>query len=205
MAACKDRPVANSRWMTVSCRSPGDALPVMEDGEFLHPGVEAGVLDGHAGGGGERDDEFLVDVAEHLGRPLVGQVQVPEHLVADQDGHAQERPHRRMVRREAVAVGMLAQVGQPQWLGIDDEEAEDAVASGQVPDRPVCVRVDTHGEELGEAGPALVEHAQCAVAGVDEFGGRGDDPLQHRRQVEIGADRHDAVEEATERLRTGVP
>ena len=46
----------------------GDALAVLDQRELLHPGVEAGVLDGDAGGGGQTDHELLVDVGEHLGR-----------------------------------------------------------------------------------------------------------------------------------------
>jgi hypothetical protein len=52
--------------------------------------VEAGVFDGHARGGGQADDQLLVDVREHPGRGLVGEVQVAEHVVAHEDRHAQE-------------------------------------------------------------------------------------------------------------------
>ena len=112
----------------------GDALAVLDQGQLLHPGVEPGVLDRDAGGGGEADHELLVDVGEHLGGRLVGQVQVAEDLAAHPDRHAQERPHRRVVGREPEAVGMLAQVRQPQRLGVDDEQTEDAVPLGQVAD-----------------------------------------------------------------------
>ena len=54
------------------------------------------------------DDELLVDVGEHVAAGLLGEVEVAEHLVADQDRHPEERRHRRVVRREAVAVGVLA-------------------------------------------------------------------------------------------------
>ena len=58
----------------------GDALAILEQGEVPHAGVQPGVLDGDAGGRGQRDDELLVDVGEHVPRPLVGQVEVAEHL-----------------------------------------------------------------------------------------------------------------------------
>ena len=46
----------------------GDALPVLEQGQLLDLGVQAGVLDGDAGGRGQADHQLLVDVGEHLGR-----------------------------------------------------------------------------------------------------------------------------------------
>ena len=139
-APCNDRPVANSRWMTVSCRSRAMRSRSSRSVSSPHPGVQTGVLDGDAGGAGQGDHELLVDVAEHLGRCLVGQVQVAEDLVADPHGHAEERPHRRVVRREPVRVGMLLQVGETDRLRVDDEQPEDAVALGQVADRPVRAR-----------------------------------------------------------------
>jgi hypothetical protein len=78
---------------------PGDALAVLPEGQLLDAGVQAGVLDGHTGGGGQANDGLLVDVGEHLGRGLVGEVEVAEHLVAQADRHTQERPHRWVVGR----------------------------------------------------------------------------------------------------------
>ncbi len=67
---------------TSSWRSLGDALALFEQGHRTDVLVQAGVLDRQPGRRGERDDELLVDVGEHLAVGLVGQVQVPEHLVA---------------------------------------------------------------------------------------------------------------------------
>ena len=112
----------------------GDALAVLDEGEVGEALVEAGVLDGDGRGPGERDGQTLVLLAE-LGRALLlGQVEVAEHLVPDPDGHAQERPHRWVVRREPVAVGVGVEVGEPQGLRIHDEQAEDTVALGEGPD-----------------------------------------------------------------------
>ena len=149
-------------------------------------------------------DQLLVDVGEHLGRRLVGQVEVAEHLVAHPDRHAEERPHRRVVRREPVAVGVLAQVGEPQRLGVEDEQPEDAVALGQVTDRPAGLVVDADGDELREARARLVEDAERAVAGVDQVDRGLDDALQHRGQVEVAADREHRVEQLAEAAGTRV-
>ena len=70
--------------------------------------------------------------------------------------------------REPEAVGVLAEVGQPQRLGVDDEQPEDAVALGQVADGAVGLVVDADGDELRQPGAGVVEHTEGAVAGVDE-------------------------------------
>ena len=106
----------------------GDALAVLDEGEVGDPGVEAGVLDGDAGRGGEGDDHLLVDVAEDVVARLVAEVEVAEHLVAHPHRHTEERAHRRVVGREPVAVGVLPEVGEADRLGVDDEQPEDAVA-----------------------------------------------------------------------------
>ena len=118
----------------------GDALAVLDQRKRLHPGVEPGVLDGDPGRGREADHELLVDVGEHLGGGLVGQIQVAEHLVAHPDRHAQERSHRRVVGREPEAVGMLAQIGQPQRFGVHDEPTEDPVSFREITDEPSACR-----------------------------------------------------------------
>jgi hypothetical protein len=51
------------------------------------------------------DDQLLVDIGQHRGRGLVGEVEVAEHGVAQTDRHAEERLHRRVVRRAADIVG----------------------------------------------------------------------------------------------------
>ena len=92
---------------------PGQPVPLLVDGHFLDPLVKAGVLDGDAGGEGQGFDQRLV-VARELGpADLVGEVEVAVDLVAHLDGHAEERGHRGMVGREAVALRMRAQIGRP--------------------------------------------------------------------------------------------
>ena len=128
----------------------GDAVAVLEHRDLLDPLHEPGLVDGHAGRGRERHCEGLVVVAE-LGRPpLLAEVQVAEHLAPHPDRHAEERAHRRVVRRKAIRVRVLREIRQPQRLGIDDEQTEDAVSLGQVPDRSVGRRVDADGDELAQ-------------------------------------------------------
>ena len=93
-----------------------------------------------------------------------------------------------MVGGKAEAVRVLAQVGQAQRLGVDDERTEDPVPLGQVADERVRLVVDPYGDELREPRAGVVEHAQRAVAGIDEPDGRLDDPSEHRGEVEIRAE-----------------
>ncbi|GAB3197218.1 hypothetical protein GCM10027062_08460 [Nocardioides hungaricus] len=96
--------------------------------------VETRVLDGDAGRGGQRHDDALVLVGEGTVAALLGQVEIAEHLVPDPHGDAEERAHRRMVRREAVRGGVRRDVGQAHGLGTVDEVAEQAEAPGQLAD-----------------------------------------------------------------------
>ena len=47
-----------------------------------------------------------------------------------------------MMRGKAEAVRMLGEVGQAQRLGVDDQEAEDPMALGELADRPSVLVVD---------------------------------------------------------------
>jgi hypothetical protein len=77
----------------------------------LGEGVEAGVVDGDAGRGGEGDHDFFVVVAEFGGALFFGEVEVAEDLVAGADRDAEEAVHRRVVRWEAVGGGVFTDVG----------------------------------------------------------------------------------------------
>jgi len=182
----------------------GDPLPVLDEDHLGQASMEAGILDGDAGGTSQSHHKLLVNVAEDLGGRLIGQVEVAEDLVADPDRDSEERVHRRVVRREPVAVGMLFEVGEAQRLGIQDQQTEDALPMGQVADGLVGLVIEPHGEELRELGLGLVEHAEGAVASVNQLHGGGHDPVQDRRQIKAGTDRHDGVEKLAERPGTGV-
>ncbi len=160
------------------------------------------VVDRNAGGSCQHLHELLVDVSEHLGRLLVGEVEVAEDAVTHANGDAEEAVHRRMVRGEAHAGRVLADVGQAQRRGIHDQEPEDPESLGERSDASARLVLDADGDELRKAGTGVVEHAQRAVAGVDE-GDRGlDDPLEHGRDVEVGTDRQDGVEELAKASRS---
>ena len=87
-----------------------------------------------------------------------------------------------MVGREAEAVGVLSEVGEPQGLRVHDERAEDPVPLGQITDERMRVVIDPDGDELGQPGAGFVEHAERAVAGIDQPDRRLDDPSEHRQR-----------------------
>ena len=106
----------------------GDPLAFVEQAGGPSLLVEAGVLDGQAGRRRQPDGELLVDVGEGLAVGLVGQVEVAVDDAAEPDRHAEERRHRRVAGREPEAVGVGVQVGEPQRLGVEDQQTEDAVS-----------------------------------------------------------------------------
>ena len=111
-----------------------DALSVLQQRQLADPGVQPGVLDGHAGRRGERNRELLVDVGEDFGGLLVGEVEVAEDLAPNHDRDAQERVHLGVVRGKPEAVGVLVEIGQAQRPWVGDEHAEDAMPLGQLAD-----------------------------------------------------------------------
>jgi hypothetical protein len=69
---------------------------------------------------------------------LLGHVQVAVDLVTDPDRHAKKRLHRR-ARREAQRLPMPGDIGEQQWLGIGDQQTEQAFARGPVVDGHRCL------------------------------------------------------------------
>ena len=86
--------------------------------------------------------------------------------------------------------------------GVDDQEPEDPESLREGARCGAGLVVDADRDELREAGAGVVEHAQRAVAGVDERHRALDDPLEHRGDVEVGTDRQDGVEQLTKAPRS---
>ena len=106
---CSERPVANSRWMTVSWRSRAMRSRSSSSVDLAGRGSCRRALSmATRGRRREADHHLLVDLGELVAAALVGEVEVPVHLAADEQRHAEERAHRRVVRWEADAVGVLA-------------------------------------------------------------------------------------------------
>ena len=70
------------------------------------------------------------------------------------------------------------------------------------PDARRLVDAEPDGDELGEPGAGLVEHAERRVLRVDELGGGLGDPAQRIGEGLLRPDRHDRVEQPEHLLRT---
>ncbi len=81
-----------------------DAFAILDDEGSTEPFLHSQRVDRRACGHGEELDEHLVVLREPA--LLLGEVEVPEHPVADGHGDPEEAPHRRMVVREADGIGV---------------------------------------------------------------------------------------------------
>jgi hypothetical protein len=158
---------------------PGGLQPPLPAPALL---VEPRVVDRHPGRGRQRDDRPFVVGGE---RVIAAQVQASEHLAAHQQRDPEEGPHRRVARREPAGRRVGGQVRQPHRSLSGHQLAEHPVPGRWRADpRPGRV-VDAGGGERGR--PAvLVEQGQRAVAGADQAGGGGHDPLQGGVELQTG-------------------
>ena len=168
----------------------------------IRGGVEAGVVDGHAGGHRQRHHRLLVVGGELGGGALLGEVEVAEDVVADTDRHAEEAAHRRVVFGKAGREGVFGDVAQPDRLGFVDQQAENAAPGGQVADAPVFGDGQSVGDELDQP-PVGTDHAQRAVACAGQPAGGHHDALQGTAQVQAGADADDRLQQSGEALPAG--
>src|SRR5262249_30194716 len=99
----------------------------------------------------------------------------------------EERAHRRMVGGEADRPRILAEITEPQWNRLVDQNAQDAPALREVADRGALLRLDPGREEPGQTPAGAVEHAKCRVARPGERRCGLDDPLQRPVERELRA------------------
>ena len=79
-------------------------------------------------------------------------------------------------------------VAEAQRHRVADQLAEDAMSARQRADPARRLLVDAEGDELGQLGPLLVEHAEGGVAGVGQLAGGAEDAFEHGLGVEVGED-----------------
>ena len=142
--------------------------------------VQARVLDGDRGLGREDHEDAFVLLVEHLGTLLVGEVDVPEHRPSTRDPSAEERRHRRVVRREAHRARVCADVG--------DAQRARPRGSGR-PSRPCPMGGSPRAARSSGVIPTVmkswierpsgVEDPERPVACAREVNGEFDDPLEH--------------------------
>ncbi|MDQ0850273.1 hypothetical protein QFZ65_002211 [Arthrobacter sp. B3I9] len=154
--------------------------------------VEAGVFNGHARGCGKRDGQPLVFGGEVAAVLLLGEVEVAEHHVADPDRNAQEGLHGRVVIGEPEIFGMCPQILQAHRPRIG---CQHAVADGQRADAVRELVIDADGDKVVHH-PVVRDHAQGAVARVQQLAGRFDDTLQDGVKAEVLRHGNDGFEQA---------
>ncbi len=176
----------------------GHPIAVLVDRRPPHPVMEAGVLDRDAGGLRERPDQCLV-VEGELGPPhLLGQIEVPVHLVAQFDRRTEEGGHGRVVGREPEAVGMVADLGDAQDLGVGDEQPEDPATGRAGTDPGLFLRGQPDGDELRQGLLLLVEDPERPVARPRHGARLLDDMPQDVGQFEVRLDQERRLEDPAE-------
>ena len=199
--ACRPRPVAKSRWITVSCRSAAmrsrSSTRVRSRtracSRAFSMAMPAAPARATASPSSSSENSAAV--------LLLGEVQVAEHLVAHPDRHTEERPHRRVVGREPVAVGMARQVGQPQRRRARRSTAPSMPRpSGRCPMPPRCSS-GTPTVMKSDRPPSCRQHPERPVPGVDDLDGGLDDVAQHVGQRQVRADPQHRIEELAESCR----
>ena len=90
-----------------------------------------------------------------------------------------------MVGRESKALGIAAEVGQAERLGVGDEKAENPLSGGTGPYSGLFVRIQPDRDELGQGGAAIIEHSERPIAGSGHGTGLFDHVAEEYRQLEI--------------------
>src|SRR5690349_435644 len=103
-----------------------------------------------------------------------------------------------MVRREAVALGMLMEIGEAQRLRLDDQQAQDAVALRVVADGRLHLGREPDWDELRQSLALLVEDTQRRVARPGQRPRRLGDATEYGPQIQLRLDREEGVEELTQ-------
>ncbi len=109
-----------------------------------------------------------------------------------------------MVGRESDRARIVAEVREPERLGLPDQDAEDPPSSRQIADRRVSLRVDTGRQEALEAGACLVDHAERRVPGAGELRGRLDELLQERVEGQLRTERDTRVDKDAQPVERGL-
>ena len=177
---------------------PGDPVPVLGQGAVAHNAMEPGVLDGDPRCHRKGQYQLLVILGELRSRPLVGQVQNPVDLAVHLDWHAEEGGHGGMPRREPEALRALGQVGQAEWLVLCNKGAEDAPPGGAGANGQFLLMAEADGQELVEGPAVLGEDAERAVLRIHEVAGLLTDPPEHHRQVQLGVEDEDRLDQSAQ-------
>jgi hypothetical protein len=96
--------------------------------------------------GGEKRHDLLVVLREATAR-LVRQIEIPIHDVPHEDRDTEEAPHLRMPRREALEVRVLRYIANAEQAPLAQQDAKNAVVTGQVADPGSRLVIDSRRDE----------------------------------------------------------
>ena len=148
------------------------------------PSYEASVLDRDRRPVGEDDDGLLVGRRRTGAALLLGQVQVPHASPRDEHRHAEERRHRRMVRREPVGLGWPPTSARRSGCGSWISTPSTPRPRGRSP-IAALPPVDPAGDEARELAAVVVEDAERGVARARQLARDAQQLLEHRVELEL--------------------
>ena len=160
--------------------------------------MQARVLDGDGRLRGEQAGQLLVLLRELAALGLLGEVEVAVHAFAEQHRHAEERVHRRVVRRESDRPRVVGHGCQPKRSRVVDQHAEHSAPDGLVADRLALGGAQARGEEPLELHPRLVDDAERRIPRIGELRRHVDDPLEKRFERELRAEGDARIDEEPE-------
>jgi len=162
--------------------------------------IQARVLDRDRRPGREDHGRLLVDGVELAAALLLGQVEVAPHLPAHDRGYAEEARHRRMARREAIGLRVLADVRETQRPRTVDEHAEDATPARQVADRAMRLGVHPARDEALELAAIVIKDPECGVARAGDLARRLEHLVEHGFGVHLRQQAPADVDQAPQSL-----
>ncbi len=148
--------------------------------------VKPGVLDGDRGVGREHDRDLFVLVAELVSADLLGEVQVADGSLSAVDRHAEKGVHRCVMRWHPGELGMRRKVLDADGTRVGDEQAEQSVTRGWLPQLCPLGIVDAARDEPLQMITVCVQHTQRGEPGPDHHAGRFHDLRQHGVELVLG-------------------
>ena len=102
-----------------------------------------------------------------------------------------------MVGREAGALWIGGELGDPSRPRITDQESEHAFSGRKRPDRSLLLRVDADSDEVGKCHSGFVQDPECAVTRTGHRTGLFDDVAQERGKLEVRLDEQRGFQKTT--------
>ena len=188
--------VEQARQLDLSRQSRGDLIQRFELARATRRRfVEPRVLDRNRRLRREQRDNVLVALGEVAATDPLSEVEIAVRDAAQQDRDAEERVHRRMIRRYADRTRVGGEVVQPERSRVPHEHAEDPATARQHADRSAILVADSVRDELLELGPLRIEDPERRVPGAGQLGSSGDEQRQQSLQIELGAQRNPSLDQ----------